>query len=121
MRYLRDAQTRCIRRQLLPVLVFAECSVLWVQLKVYELRGTEGDYDLSLVSGRTKDGTTRRAHPLVDSLVWQDMTDTVRVNLEETRFAKLLHGNGGSRRKESSIVDLLDSFPDRKNESAVDE
>jgi hypothetical protein len=119
-RHLSNAHRKDLRTHRPPLLELVQLPIE-VKLEVDNLARRQPDHNLTRVRRRANDRIPSADLPLVDTLIGEDVTDTTRVDLEESVVAELLNAESGSRGDEAGVGDLLDGVTNGENESTVDE
>ena len=117
---LRDTEREHSTTHGLPILIFVQLPIK-VQLEVDQFSRTQSHHDLPLVRRCTNDGLARRHPPFVNTMVNEDVSDTVWVNLEQGVSADLLHRKSRCGRKEARVLNFLDRLADAEHQCSVDE
>lgn len=117
---LGNADTSRLAGQCLFLLVLGQAS-LRIKLKVDELVRAQRDDDLSLVRRCGDDRRSDRYVPFVYTVRRSDMSQAVRVDLEQTSVSQLLHCESRAGRQEAGVVDFLDSLADGQDKGTVRE
>lgn len=118
--HLSNAHRQDLGAHLLALLELVQLSIE-VQLKVDDLARVERRDDLPLVRSSADNGLIRPNLPFVDALVGKNVSNAARVDLEKSVVAELLNAEGGRRRDETRIADLLNRVANRQDEGTVDE
>jgi hypothetical protein len=118
--HLRDTQRKHRTSHRLPVLVLVQLPVQ-IKLKVHQLRGTQRHDDLALVRRRAHDRLALRHAPLVHAAVGEDVSDALRVYLQERVGADLLDGECRRGREEAGVLHFFNRFSDGEHQCTVDE
>ena len=118
--HLSNAQTGSIPWQSFFVLIFTQRS-LRIQLEIHQLRRIQCDDHLPLVRCRRNDCLTGRSRPLVYAICCSDMSQPMRIDLEESRRTELLHSEGRMIGDETSVIDFFDGLANREDKSTVGE